>query len=130
LRSPSPSIFASRWASRLPPGQPIPQTAHRDKGAQGRAGWPPHPPTLAALGRAALSRGVRLTAFTLGGGLAKRTTAQIRALYADLAVKLRDGVLKAPVEATYPIENIKQALAHAQRGGRSGKVLVLPNGAL
>jgi NADPH:quinone reductase-like Zn-dependent oxidoreductase len=82
------------------------------------------------MSRAALSRGVRLTAFTLGDGLAKRTTAQIRALYADLAVKLRDGVLKAPVEATYPIENIKQALAHAQRGGRSGKVLVLPNGAL
>jgi len=55
---------------------------------------------------------------------------QVRALYADLAIKLRDGVLKAPIEATYPIEDIKQALTHAQRGGRNGKVLVLPNGRL
>jgi len=82
------------------------------------------------MSRAALSRGVRLTAFTLGDGLAKRTRDQVRAIYADLAAKLRDGVLKAPVEATYPIDNIKQALAHAQRGGRNGKVLVLPNGPL
>jgi trans-2-enoyl-CoA reductase len=82
------------------------------------------------MSRAALSRGVRLTAFTLGDGLAKRTTAQVRALYGDLAAKIRDGVLKAPVEATYPIDDIKQALAHAQRGHRNGKVLVLPNGPL
>jgi mitochondrial enoyl-[acyl-carrier protein] reductase / trans-2-enoyl-CoA reductase len=82
------------------------------------------------MSRAALTRGVRLTAFALGDGLAKRTTAQIRGLYADLATKLRDGVLKAPIEAFYPIDEIKPALAHAQRGGRSGKVLVLPNGPL
>ena len=54
----------------------------------------------------------------------------MRALYAELAAKLRDGVLQAPVEATYPIEEIKAALVHAQRGGRDGKVLVLPNGPL
>jgi NADPH:quinone reductase-like Zn-dependent oxidoreductase len=66
----------------------------------------------------------------LSEGLAKRTRAQVRELYADLAAKIRDGVLKAPIDATYPIDNIKQALAHAQRGGRSGKVLVLPNGPL
>src|SRR5271170_5906960 len=44
------------------------------------------------MSRAALSRGVRLTAFSLGDGLAKRTTAQIRELYADLAAKSRDGI--------------------------------------
>jgi len=82
------------------------------------------------MSRAALSRGVRLTAFSLGDGLVKRTTAQVREVYADLAAKLRDGVLKAPIEAFYPIDEIKQALAHAQRGGRDGKVLVLPNGPL
>ena len=82
------------------------------------------------ISRAALGKGVGLKAFMLGDGLAKRTTAQVRALYADLAAKLRDGELKAPVEAFYPIDDIKQALAHAQRGGRNGKVLVLPNGPL
>jgi NADPH:quinone reductase-like Zn-dependent oxidoreductase len=83
------------------------------------------------MSRPALSfRGVSLTGFNLGRGIAKRSPEQVRAIYADLAIKLRDGVLNAPVEATYPIEQIKEALAHAQRGGRNGKVLVLPNGPL
>ncbi len=80
------------------------------------------------ISRAAISRGVSLKAFMLGDGLAKRPREQVRTLYADLAAKLLDGTLKAPVDATYPIEDIKQALAHAQRGHRNGKVLVLPNG--
>jgi mitochondrial enoyl-[acyl-carrier protein] reductase / trans-2-enoyl-CoA reductase len=82
------------------------------------------------MSRAALARGVRLVSFNLGGGLAKRSPEQVRAIYADLAAQLRDGVLKAPIAATYPIDDIKQALAHAQQGGRDGKVLVLPNGPL
>ncbi len=82
------------------------------------------------ISRAALGRGIALKAFMLGDGLAKRTRAQVRGIYADLAAKLRDGVLKAPIDATYPIEDIKAALAHAQRGHRGGKVLVLPNGPL
>jgi len=84
-----------------------------------------------AIGRAALNmRGVSLTGFNLGRGLAKRTPAQVREIYADLAVKIRDGVLKAPVDSRYPIEDIKAALVRAQQGGRNGKVLVLPNGPL
>jgi trans-2-enoyl-CoA reductase len=82
------------------------------------------------LSRAALMRGVGLTGFGLSYGLARRTKAQVRELYADLAGKIRDGVLRAPVEATYPIDAIREALVHAQRRGRHGKVLVLPNGEL
>jgi trans-2-enoyl-CoA reductase len=82
------------------------------------------------MSRAALSRGVRLTSFNLGNGLAKRSPEQVRAIYANLAVKLRDGVLQAPIDASYPIESIKEALLRAQQGGRNGKVLVLPNGPL
>jgi trans-2-enoyl-CoA reductase len=81
------------------------------------------------MSRAAMSfRAVSLTGFNLGRGLAKRTPEAVRALYADLAGKLRDGTLKAPIDSTYPIEEIKTALAHAQRGSRHGKILVLPNG--
>lgn len=80
------------------------------------------------ISRAALGRGISLKSFMLGDGLAKRSREEVRAIYADLGAKLRDGVLKAPIDVTYPIEEIKQALAHAQRGGRDGKVLVLPNG--
>ena len=75
-------------------------------------------------------RGVNLTGFNLGRGLAKRTKEEIRAIYAELAAKLRDGALRAPVDATYPIEEIRSALTRAQAGGRNGKVLVLPNGPL
>ncbi|MGH7100568.1 MAG: zinc-binding dehydrogenase, partial [Stellaceae bacterium] len=82
------------------------------------------------MSRAALMRGVGLMGFGLSYGLDRRTKAQVRALYADLAQKVRDGILRAPVEATYPIEEITQALIHAQRRGRHGKVLVLPNGML
>jgi trans-2-enoyl-CoA reductase len=82
------------------------------------------------LSRPALMRGVGLTGFGLSYGLARRTRAQVRELYADLAAKVRDGILRAPVEATYPIEEIKEALVHAQQRGRHGKVLVLPNGKL
>jgi len=83
------------------------------------------------IGRVNLNtRGVSLMGFMLGRGLAKRTTAQVRALYAELAAEVREGVLSAPIDATYPIEEIKSALAHAQRRGRHGKVLVLPNGSL
>jgi trans-2-enoyl-CoA reductase len=83
------------------------------------------------IGRAALNmRGVSLTGFNLGRGLAKRTPEKVREIYADLAGKIRDGVLKAPVDSRYPIEDIKPALVRAQQGGRNGKVLVLPNGPL
>jgi NADPH:quinone reductase-like Zn-dependent oxidoreductase len=83
-----------------------------------------------AVSRSALTRGVTLTGFGLSYGLDKRTKAQVRELYADLAAKIRDGMLKAPIDAFYPIEEIKPALARAQQGGRNGKVLVLPNGPL
>ena len=81
------------------------------------------------MSRAAVNmRGVNLTGFNLGRGLAKRTREQVREIYADLAAKVSDGALRAPVDATYQIEEIRFALIRAQQGGRNGKVLVLPNG--
>ncbi len=75
-------------------------------------------------------RGVRLTGFMLGRFLARRSAEQIRALYADLGGQVMAGRLFAPVDTVYPIEKIKDALAHADKGGRNGKILVSPNGAL
>jgi NADPH:quinone reductase-like Zn-dependent oxidoreductase len=84
-----------------------------------------------AVSRAAINvRGVTLSGFNLGRGLARRTPAQVHALYADLAAKIRDGVLKAPIDSSFPIEEIGKALVRAQQDGRHGKVLVLPNGPL
>jgi NADPH:quinone reductase-like Zn-dependent oxidoreductase len=75
-------------------------------------------------------RGIRLTGFMLGRFLARRSHAEIRAIYADLGGQVMAGKLSAPVDTVYPIENIKDALAHADKGGRDGKILVSPNGAI
>jgi mitochondrial enoyl-[acyl-carrier protein] reductase / trans-2-enoyl-CoA reductase len=77
---------------------------------------------------ALVSGGQRLVGFILGRGLASRSLEQIRTLYAELGQQLAKGNLSAPVEMVYPIEDIKDAVAHAQRGERSGKILVAPNG--
>ncbi len=75
-------------------------------------------------------RGVRLTGFMLGRFMARRSAEKIRALYADLAEQVMTGKLHAPVDTVYPIDKIKDALAHADKGGRNGKILVSPNGAI
>jgi NADPH:quinone reductase-like Zn-dependent oxidoreductase len=78
--------------------------------------------------RSALTGGGQsLVGFILGRGLARRSLVEIRALYADLAQQVVKGILTAPVEKVYPIEEIKAALAHAQQGERSGKILVAPS---
>jgi len=79
--------------------------------------------TLVALGQ-------KLVGFILGRALATRSPAQIRTIYADLGEQIRTGILSAPVEKVYPIEEIKAAVAHAQQGERAGKILVAPNGPL
>lgn len=73
-------------------------------------------------------RGVSVVGFMLGPFLARRSPAEIRALYAEIAAKVVDGDLAASVEAVYPINEIGATLAHAQRSGRGGKILVAPNG--
>jgi len=76
------------------------------------------------------SGGQSLVGFILGRGLARRSLDEIRAMYADLSRQILAGTLSAPVEKVYPIEEIKAALAHAQRGQRSGKILVAPHGSV
>jgi len=75
-------------------------------------------------------RGVRLTGFMLGRFLARRSAEKIRAIYADLGEQVKVGRLHAPVDTVYPIDKIKDALAHADKGGRNGKILVSPTGAI
>ncbi|HSR73171.1 MAG TPA: zinc-dependent alcohol dehydrogenase family protein [Kiloniellales bacterium] len=75
-------------------------------------------------------RGITLTGFWLAKTLSSSAPERIHSLYEELIGRLRDGTLGVPVEATYPIEEIKAALEHAGREGRGGKVLVTPNGPL
>jgi NADPH:quinone reductase-like Zn-dependent oxidoreductase len=73
-------------------------------------------------------RGITLTGFWLVKALGAMSAAEVGTLYADLAARFTDGTLHVDVEATYAIADIKDALAHAAREGRDGKILVTPNG--
>ena len=73
---------------------------------------------------------IRLRGFWLAGLFRRGDLAELTKLYQEITRHLRDGSLAAPIEAVYPIEQIKQAVAHAHREGRDGKILVLPNGPL
>lgn len=75
-----------------------------------------------------VSEGQTLVGFILGRALGTRSLAQIRSLYAELGEQVGAGLLTAPVEKVYPIEEIRAAVAHAGRGERAGKILVAPNG--
>jgi NADPH:quinone reductase-like Zn-dependent oxidoreductase len=75
-----------------------------------------------------IAGGQTLVGFILGRALATRSIEQIRSIYADLGAQVAKGTLAAPIEKVYPIEEIKAALVHAQRGERTGKILVAPNG--
>jgi len=72
--------------------------------------------------------GISLTGFWLVGFMQRSTPEQIADMYTDMAGKFLDGTLSVPVEATYPITEIKTALAHAMRESRDGKVILHPNG--
>ena len=74
-------------------------------------------------------RHVTLTGFWLATQLRDMPREQIESLYKELINDISNGVLDVPIAATYSIDDIKDALEHAGRENRSGKVLVLPNDA-
>jgi NADPH:quinone reductase-like Zn-dependent oxidoreductase len=75
-------------------------------------------------------KGITLTGFWLQKTLTGMARRDLESLYAELAERVRSGALSVAIERSYPIEEIKAALAHAGREGRAGKILVLPNGPL
>ncbi len=75
-------------------------------------------------GRETVFRDVSLRGFWLRRWFMQTPLERIAALYGELAAKLAGGTLAVEVEAVYPIRRIKEAVAHAARGGRSGKILV------
>ncbi len=73
-------------------------------------------------------KGITLTGFWLQRQLTSMTRPEIEKLYALLAGHVASGALAVDVEATYSIERIQNAVEHAGRINRRGKVLVLPHG--
>lgn len=71
-------------------------------------------------------RDVTVTGYSRLRSLRKLPREQVRALYAELAQMLFAGEITSEVEATYPLERAAEAVAHAVREGRSGKIVLLP----
>jgi len=73
---------------------------------------------------------ISLTGFWLVKNLFTSPREVIEATYAEVAQLFIDGVLYSPVEATYTLNQVAQALEHAAREGRTGKIVFTPNGAI
>lgn len=73
-------------------------------------------------------RGISLRGFWLARWFKTADTAKRAALFGELVSMVASGRLFAPVQATYGLHAIKQAVAAAAAGGRSGKIVLLPNG--
>jgi NADPH:quinone reductase-like Zn-dependent oxidoreductase len=78
--------------------------------------------------RSLTGRGVRITGFNLPRHLSALSRPDIVSLYGKLADGIVAGQIKTHVEAVYDIGDISAAAAHAERGGRQGKILLMPNG--
>jgi NADPH:quinone reductase-like Zn-dependent oxidoreductase len=71
-------------------------------------------------------RGIRLRGFFILAWLRDTPREKLEQIYGELATLVGQGVLRAAVEAEYPLADYRDALAHAARDGRSGKILFVP----
>jgi NADPH:quinone reductase-like Zn-dependent oxidoreductase len=72
-----------------------------------------------------IARDIRLRGFWLSSWARKAPKGAFRDVLQKMTELLAANTLKATVEATYPFERIKEAIAHAQKEGRSGKILLV-----
>lgn len=69
-------------------------------------------------------RDIALRGFWLARWFSSAKPEEIHQTYAGLIGLIADGTIHVDVEATYPLQQIREALAHAAREGRKGKVLL------
>ena len=72
-------------------------------------------------------RDITVTGFWLAKLMRSMEFSQIQALYGELARRLIDGTILVDIEASYPLEKIGDAMAHAKKEGRGGKIQLRPN---
>ena len=67
-------------------------------------------------------RDVTMTGFWLAKLMRSMSFEQIRKMYDELASRLINNIIHADIEAGYPLEQVCEAMAHAKREARGGKV--------
>ena len=75
---------------------------------------------------ALIFRNVSLRGFWLVHWLSKAPREEQVTLMLKLAKMIAKGTLNAPVDKTFPLENLREALTRSIEGGRQGKVLLTP----
>jgi NADPH:quinone reductase-like Zn-dependent oxidoreductase len=71
-------------------------------------------------------RDLTMRGFWLVSWFRRTPEQQRRAVVAEIATMITTGKLHAPIHATYDVSEIKEAVAAAAGGGRSGKILIVP----
>jgi NADPH:quinone reductase-like Zn-dependent oxidoreductase len=68
-------------------------------------------------------RGLSVHGYWLNLWLQRTPQDTVAQTYHELAALVADGTLAAPIEATYALADYHEAIAHAARNDRNGKVL-------
>lgn len=71
-------------------------------------------------------RDITLRGFWLSQWFRTATPQRRAEVFGEIGALIASGQLRAPVQATYPLSAIKQAVAAAAAGEREGKILLLP----
>jgi len=78
-------------------------------------------------GASLIFRDITLRGFWLAKWFRDANAGQRGAVFSELGQMIADRSLSARIQATYPIDQIKKAVAVAAAGGREGKILIEPN---
>jgi len=78
-------------------------------------------------GASLVFRDLTLRGFWLAKWYREASAEQSGTMFAELGQMIADGSLSARVQTSYPIDQIKKAVAVAAAGGRDGKILIEPN---
>ncbi len=73
-------------------------------------------------------RDITLKGFWMVKAGAAMAPDELRAMYLDLAARCADGTLHVPVERTFGLDDIAEALERSWRFRREGKIVLTPNG--
>jgi NADPH:quinone reductase-like Zn-dependent oxidoreductase len=71
-------------------------------------------------------RGITLRGFFILNWIRDTPRERLERVYGEFVELVNQGVLRANVAATYPLEQYQKALRHAQGDARNGKILFLP----
>lgn len=74
--------------------------------------------------RSLISSRTNVEGFWLGHWMAERSIPGALRLFREIAALIREGVLSADIGASYPLEQVREAVQEAARVGRGGKVLL------